>query len=334
MTATSDLKIVFGAMTIGEAGLPGCRQTNEKEVADVLDKFQQHGHREIDTSRAYANGTSEMLLGQSDWQGRGLKMQTKIYPTAGKGMDNENYTLNAEDLRRALTASLAALQTDKVDLWYLHAPDPNTPLEVTMREVDRLHREGKFERLGISNFMSWQVAQMCETCDRHGWIRPSVYQGIYNPVHRAIEAELLPCLRHYGIALYAFQPLAGGVLTGRYQYDTTQFEAGSRYDPNNKQSASMNARYWNKTTFEALDIIREAAQKHGLSMPECAYRWLVHHSQLSSLHEDALIIGASSVAQLEGNLADIEKSPLPSDVVEAFEAAWQHIQRPVLKYWH
>ncbi|KAJ5757209.1 aldo/keto reductase [Penicillium nucicola] len=332
---SSDLKIVFGAMTIGQAGLPGCRQTTPKEVKDVLDKFQQHGHREVDTSRIYAQGTSETFLGNSSWQERGLKMQTKIYPSAGKIMgDTENYTFSPEDLRRALTASLEALQCDQVDLWYLHAPDRKTPLEVTLCEVNRLHGEGKFKRLGLSNFMSWEVAQVCEICDRHGWIRPSVYQGIYNPVHRAIEAELLPCLRNYGIALYAFQPLAGGVLTGRYQYDTTSFEAGSRYDPNNKQSATMNARYWDKTTFEALNIIQKAAEKHDLSVPECAFRWLVHHSQLNSSHGDALIIGASSVVQLENNLADIEKDTLPDDVLQALEEAWQYIQNPVRKYWH
>lgn len=203
-----------------------------------------------------------------------------------------------------------------------------------MQEVDKLHREGKFKRLGISNFMSWEVAQMCEICDRHGWIRPSVYQGIYNPLHRAIETELLPCLRHYNIALYAFQPLAGGLLTGRYKLETTSFDAGARYDPNNKQSSAMNDRYWNKTTFTALGIIQAAAQTHNLTIAECAYRWLVHHSVLSKQHGDALIVGASSVKQLKGNLADSEKGPLPGDVAQAMEQAWRLIQEPVRKYWH
>ncbi|KOC12435.1 aldo/keto reductase [Aspergillus flavus AF70] len=332
--ASTNVNIIFGAMTVGQAGLDCCRQTTPEEVKDVLDVFQRHGHSDIDTSRAYGNGTSESLLGESRWQERNLRIHTKVYPTANYGAIPDAYTLGAEDLRRALNRSLEALKTDSVDLWYLHAPDRNTPLEVSMQEVDKLHREGKFKRLGISNFMSWEVAQMCEICGRHGWIRPSVYQGIYNPLHRAIEAELLPCLRHYNIALYGFQPLAGGLLTGRYNLETTSFDAGARYDPNNKQSSTMNDRYWNKTTFAALEIIQAAAQKHGLTVAECAYRWLVHHSVLDKKHGDALIIGASSVKQLEGNLADSEKGPLPEDVVQAMEQAWQLIQEPIRKYWH
>ncbi|GAB1200672.1 hypothetical protein APSETT444_010047 [Aspergillus pseudonomiae] len=332
--ASTNISIVFGAMTVGQAGLDGCRQTTPEEVRDVLDVFQRHGHSDIDTSRAYGNGTSESLLGESGWQERNLRIHTKIYPTANWGAGPNTYTLGADDLRRALNRSLEALNTDSVDLWYLHAPDRNTPLEVTMQEVDKLHREGKFKRLGISNFMSWEVAQMCEICDRHGWVRPSVYQGIYNPLHRAIEAELLPCLRHYNIALYAFQPLAGGLLTGRYHLGTTSFDSGTRYDPNNKQSSTMSSRYWNKTTFAALEIIRAAAQKHDLTIAECAYRWLVHHSVLDKQYGDALIIGASSVKQLESNLIDSEKGPLPENVAQAMEQAWQLIQEPIRKYWH
>ncbi|CAG7920662.1 unnamed protein product [Penicillium olsonii] len=203
-----------------------------------------------------------------------------------------------------------------------------------MREVDKLYREGKFARLGIRNFMSWEVAQMCEICDRHGWVRPSVYQGVYNPLHRAIETELLPCLRHYGISLYAFQPLAGGLLSGRYTYEMTSFEAGSRYDPNNKQSLSMNARYWDKTTLEALEIIRAAAQRHDLTLPQCTFRWLAHYSALKDEHGDALLVGASRTEQLEGSLAYLEEDSLPGDVVQAMEKAWQHIAAPARKYWH
>ncbi|KAE8355719.1 NADP-dependent oxidoreductase domain-containing protein [Aspergillus coremiiformis] len=332
--ASTKINIVFGAMTVGKAGLDGCHQTTTTQIKEVFDTLQRHGHSDIDTSRAYGAGTSEALLGDSKWQERDLQIHTKIYPTANWGAGPDTFTLGAADLRRALTQSLDALKTDCVDLWYLHAPDRNTPLEVTMQEVDKLHREGKFKRLGISNFMSWEVSQLCELCDRHGWIRPSVYQGIYNPLHRAIEAELIPCLRHYNIALYAFQPLAGGLLTGRYSLETTTFASGTRFDPNNRQSSAMNDRYWNQTTFAALDIIQRAAGKHNLTVAECAMRWLAHHSVLNRQHGDSLLIGASSVKQLENNLTDLDKGPLPEDVVQAMEQAWSLIQEPVRKYWH
>ncbi|CAK96246.1 hypothetical protein CBS63078_7059 [Aspergillus niger] len=331
---STNIKVVFGAMTVGQAGLSGCRQTNQAEIKAVLDVFQKHGHTEVDTSRAYAKGTSEELLGQSQWQNRGLQLATKIYPTANTSMPGDKYTLRAADLRQALSQSLEALQTESVDIWYLHAPDRTTPLEETLRAVDELYREGKFKRLGLSNFMSWEVARACDLCEQNNWVRPSVYQGIYNPLHRAIENELVPCLRFYKIALYAFQPLAGGLLTGRYHFETNDFEQGSRYSPDNGSSSTMNARYWNKPCFAAVSIIEDAAKRHSLTVSECTYRWLAHHSALKNDDRDALIIGSSRPDQLESNLVDLEKGPLPDDVVEAIDHAWQVIQDPVRKYWH
>lgn len=128
-------------------------------------------------------------------------------------------------------ASPEALKTDKIDMFYLHAPDRKTPFEDTLCEVNRLHEQGLFVRFGLSNFMAWEVARICEICQKHGWIMPSVYQGVYHVLQRSIESELLPCLRKNNISLYAFQPLAGGLLTGRYKRDQTEFEEGSRFNP-------------------------------------------------------------------------------------------------------
>lgn len=96
----------------------------------------------------------------------------------------------------------------------------------------------------------------------------------------------------------------------------------------------MNARYWNETTFDAVSFIQTASHNHQLALAECTYRWLVHHSQLGGSYGDALIVGASSVRQLENNLSDVEKRPLPDAVVQAFEKAWQHIQYSIRVYWH
>lgn len=121
-------------------------------------------------------------------------------------------------------ASLKALNASQIDTWYLYAPDRNTPFEDTLREVNNLYKEGYFLRFGIGNFMSWEVAQICEICEKNGWIKPSVYQGLYNALHRAIEPELVPCLRHYGIVLEGVQPLASGLLTSRYRRDMAESE--------------------------------------------------------------------------------------------------------------
>ena len=93
-------------------------------------------------------------------------------------------------------------------MWYLHGPDRKTPYEDTLRAVNELYKEGKFKRFGISNYMSWEVAEIVGICRANGWVQPTVYQGIYNAVQRKVEPELFPCLRKYGIAFYEFNPRA------------------------------------------------------------------------------------------------------------------------------
>lgn len=306
-----------------------------EEASAILDIFQKHGHDEVDTARVYGEGSSEEYLGRIGWQSRGLKMDTKLYPTSGRpGMSPENYSHSPEDLREGLMRSLKALKTEKVDMWYLHGPDRTTPFEVTLREVDKLYKEGYFERFGISNFMSWEVAKICEICEKNGWIKPTVYQGLYNAFHRAVEPELFPCLRHYGLSLYCFNPLAGGFLTGRYRRDEKEFEEGGRFDPNWAQGRLHHGRYFNDYYFDALDILRPVAKKHDLTESECALRWLSHHSRLKKEKGDAVIVGASSTKHLEENLAALDKGPLPEDVVQALDEGWQRVRGMELKFWH
>jgi aflatoxin B1 aldehyde reductase len=331
----ADLKIVFGAMTFGKPGTLGARVHSTDDAGQMLDIFQEHGHREIDTARLYGAGSSEEMLTALDWKGRKLVMGTKLYPNyVWTSNAPEIYSHRPEDVRRGLINSLRALNTDKFDLFYLHGPDRKTPFEDTLREVNALYEEGLFNRFGVSNYMSWEVAQMCEICGKHGWIKPSVYQGIYSALQRSIESELIPCLRYYGISLYAFQPLAGGFLTGRYHRNQTEFESGSRFDPKGVQGSLHHARYWNDAYFDALDRIRSAAEKHGLSVGEVAMRWLKHHSQLAAALGDSIIIGASSASHLTQNLKHLERGPLAEDVVTAVEEAWLCVKGVAPKYWH
>jgi aflatoxin B1 aldehyde reductase len=262
-------------------------------------------------------------------------VDTKLYPNAGGfAAFEDGYTHKPEDIRRGLTNSLKALQTEKVDIFYLHAPDRNTPFEDTLREVNKLYQEGHFSRLGLSNYMAWEVAQICEICIKNEWVMPTVYQGVYHVLQRSIEGELIPCLRKYGISLYAFQPLAGGLLTGRYKRDQTEFEEGSRFDPKLLSGTVARGRYWNDAYFDALETIHSTATKHALTDAEIALRWLKYHSKLSQDLGDAIIVGASRVSHLDSNLEDLEKGPLPEEVVEAVVEAWSLVKGTVPNYWH
>jgi len=331
----TNINIVFGAMTIGKPGAEQARVHSLDDSKALLDIFQKHGHNEIDTARYYGEGSSEEYLGQLGWQDRGIVMDTKLYPTRGK-FPGAQLSHEPEDLRTNLIRSLEALKTKKVDMWYLHGPDRTTPYEVTLKAVNDLHKEGYFDRFAISNYMAWEVAQICELCDRNGWIKPCAYQGVYNALHRTVEQELFSCLRKYGMAFYAYNPLAGGYLTDRYHRDDeeSKHEEGSRFDPNRVQGKMYRARYWNKEYFDALDILRPVVKKHGLTEAECALRWMTHHSQLKRELNDAIIIGASSTKHLEQNLIDLEKGPLPNEVLEALDRGWEKVRGISWKYWH
>ncbi|KAF3018996.1 hypothetical protein E8E14_012843 [Neopestalotiopsis sp. 37M] len=331
--AKTKLPIVFGAMTIGKPGVEQTRIHTLDEASAVLDVFQKYGHKEIDTARVYGGGSSEEYLGRLDWQSRNLVMGTKFY--ANPTLRAQGVSHSPDNLRKFLKESLNALKTDQLDLWYLHAPDRSVPFEDTFRAVNDLYKEGLFRRFGISNYMAWEVARINEMCIQNGWVRPSVYQGVYNAIHRGVEPELFPCLRHYGMAFYAFNPLAGGCLTARYRRDNGEDvpSPGSRFDPNTRQGSLYRKRYWNDSVFAAVSVIRQAMTKHGLTEVQCALRWLEHHSKLQT-SGDAIIVGASSAAQLEDNLQALEQGPLPDDVVDALDRAWEIAKGSSWNYFH
>ncbi|EPQ51526.1 Aldo/keto reductase [Gloeophyllum trabeum ATCC 11539] len=339
-TQKSALNIVMGAMTFGAPDKDGARVTDLKDCAAILDVFQSHGHCEVDTARVYVGGTSEEYLGKLDWQKRGLKMHTKLYPTfkspVGATLPDapQDISHTPESLRKHFFDSLKALNTNHIDMFYLHGPDRNTPYEVTLKAVNDLYKEGYFDRFGISNYTSWEVAEIVTLCRANGWIQPTAYQGIYNAIHRMVEPELFPCLRKFGISFYEFNPLGGGYLAGRYLSPDAPSEKGSRFDPDRPVGKLYRKRYFNDTYFRALQGIKAAGDKHGLTMAEIALRWVSHHSLMKREYGDSIIIGASSVKHIEQNLDDLEKGPLPEDVVQAVDEAWELVKPTCTTYHH
>jgi aflatoxin B1 aldehyde reductase len=327
----SALNIVMGAMTFGEPGKDGARVHNIKDVEAILDAFRSHGHTEIDTARVYAGGSSEEYLGKIDLASKGFKIETKLYPV--KAIPDP-ITHDEQGLRKHLADSLKALNVSSLEMWYLHGPDRTVPYEETLRVVNDLYKERFFKRFGISNYAAWEVAEIVGICKANGYIQPTAYQGIYNAVHRSVEPELLPCLRKFGISFYEFNPLAGGFFTGRYSSLDDAPEEGSRFDPNKTQGQSYRNRYWKEPYFKALSSIKTVVEKHNLTLTEVALRWISHHSLLKREYEDAILIGASSLKHIEQNLVDLEKGPLPDDVVKALDEAWFEVQPYASRYFH
>ncbi|ETN38015.1 uncharacterized protein HMPREF1541_07638 [Cyphellophora europaea CBS 101466] len=335
---TTALAVVLGCMTIGDAAHSQSRIKSEEEEKAFLDAFASHGHTMLDTAIMYSSGSCEKHLGSLDLPSRGLVVATKIYPTASAfpGAPVPQYSHTRECIRATLAESLSSLQTPSVDLYYLHAPDRNTPFLDSLRAITELHQEGRFARFGVSNYTAADMREMLALCEQHNLLKPTVYQGMYNALHRAVELELLPLLREHGIAFYAYNPLAGGYLTDRYQRDTKLegLERGSRFDPSTFQGKGYIARYWNDAMFDALELLRPVAKKFGLGEAECALRWMMHHGLLEAKFGDAVVVGASSVAQLEGNLTLMEKGPLPEEVLRVLDQGWQRTKDVNVKYWH
>ncbi|XP_058531949.1 aflatoxin B1 aldehyde reductase member 3 [Ochotona princeps] len=318
---------ILGAMEFGR------RMDQAASVATVR-AFLGQGYNEIDTAFYYAEGQSETILGG---MGLGLGRSDCKVKIATKALPLDGLTLKPESVRNQLETSLKRLQCPRVDIFYLHMPDHNTPIEETLRACHELHQEGKFVELGLSNYSSWEVAEICTLCKKNGWIQPTVYQGMYNAVTRMVEKELFPCLRHFGLRFYAFNPLAGGLLTGRYKYEEKNDTKPACRFFGDKWSQLYKDRYWTEEHFKGIELVQKALQAaYGANAPSltsATLRWMYHHSQLKDAHGDAVILGLSSLQQLETNLAAVKEGPLKSEVVEAFDQAWNLVAHKCVNYF-
>jgi len=300
----NDVKLILGTMTFGESVF-------SPDVERFINAFLDAGYDELDTAYVYNEGECERLLGRVLPElRRPYRIDTKVNPRiSGK--------LDAEAAYKQVRESLERMQLESCDTVFLHFPDPATPVESVLGAMADLHDQGKFRELGLSNFPAWMVADVWHICDRHGWVKPTVFEGIYNPLTRRAETELNACLDNFGMRFYAYNPLCGGLLTGRYEKFEDEPEDGRFTHRPNYQK-----RYWKRSFFEAVNVIKAAAAKHGISTIEATYRWAAYHSMLKGDRGDAIIIGASKLSHLEQNIETVKAGPLPEDVVAAFENAW------------
>ncbi|KAF9908905.1 hypothetical protein EC991_009311 [Linnemannia zychae] len=306
------MRVILGCMTFGPEG-GGARVKTNEGATEIIDAFRRYGHTALDTARIYTDGNTEKMMGDLNLQG--LTIDTKCFPLQLGGLEPAK-------VRHSLQLSLDALKTDKVHVFYLHAPDYATPIQDTLKAVDELYKEGKFEVFGLSNYPAWVVTQIHYICKANGYVLPTVYQGMYNAFTRHIEPELFACLDDLGIKFHAYNPLCGGVLTGAYTFDA-RVEEGSRFDPDAKQGARYRERYWKKEYFEALTLLKQVAEPHGLTLIQVAFDWLQFHSKMRADRGDGIIIGASSLRHTEQNLDALKNGkPLPKDVLDAVDRCW------------
>ncbi|KAH7928952.1 Aldo/keto reductase [Leucogyrophana mollusca] len=316
MTTTTRIPLVYGTPSFGVPSPKSvaARINTVKDAQEVADLFFSYGHKGLDTSRVYGDGSSEEFIGQLDLKGG--YVDTGSYPS-------NPGDFAPDKLRESVRLSVEALGPHKINVYFLHAPDRSVPIEDTLRTIDELHKEGHFKEFGVSNYNAWEVAEIVALAKENNWIKPTVYQGLYNAVERRIEVELLPCLRHYGIRYDAYSPLASGLLTGKFLSEADmQNASGTRWDPNASAFGSeLQQKY--SILIPLVRELKETLDKHDIRISEAAQRWLQHHSQLRPELGDAVLIGASSLAQLEANLKDCTGGPLPDEVISVLDKAWE-----------
>jgi aflatoxin B1 aldehyde reductase len=277
----------------------------------------------LDSARMYGGGKTEELLGELLTEDPSLSDRCTI---ATKANPFGEFTLTAEGVRGQCDATLAALQTLDVNLFYLHAPDAAVNIEETLQSVQSLFEAGKFKRFGLSNYTAWETVWIHNYMTSKGWVVPTVYQGMMNAITRKTNEELLPALRRLGMSFYAYNPLAGGMLTGKH---VRGGDTGSgRFTSDQMWGQIYQRRFMQEKQFDAMDIILNACGANNVEPYEAALRWMMHHSGLSSAHGDGIIIGASKLEYFEANMSALSKGPLSEGMIAAYDEAWE-ICRPI-----
>src|SRR6201996_2209098 len=294
--------LCLGTMTFGA-------ETDEDGAHAQLDRFVEAGGTMVDTADVYAAGRSEEIIGR--WfAGRPADLTEAVvlatkgrFPSAPADPLN-GAGLSARHLTRALDASLRRLGRESVDLYQVHAYDPLTPLEETLRTLDGFVRAGKIRYWGLSNFTGWQLTKAVHLARALGVAAPVTVQPQYSLLARETEWEIVPAALDAGLGLLPWSPLGGGWLSGKYQRD--QRPAGATRlgdDPNRGMEAYD--RKNNDRTWRVIDEVQKVAEDRGVSMAEVALAWVTDQPGVSST-----ILGDRTMQQLETNLkaADLHLS--------------------------
>jgi aryl-alcohol dehydrogenase-like predicted oxidoreductase len=294
----------LGTMTFGN-------ETDEAGSHAQLDRFVEAGGTFVDTADVYTRGASEEIVGT--WLAKHPAQRERIVlATKGRfpmGEGPNDLGLSRRHLSAALDDSLRRLGVEAVDLYQVHAFDPLTPLDETLRFLDDAVRWGKIRYAGLSNYTGWQVQKAVDLADRRGWTPPVTLQPQYNLLAREIEWEIVPACLSEGLGLLPWSPLGGGWLTGKYRRDSRPTGATRLGEDPERGVEAYDRRSRTDRTWDVLDAVRAVAERRGVSMAQVALAWLVDRPGVSSV-----ILGARTVAQLDDNLAAAGLHLTPDEV--------------------
>jgi aryl-alcohol dehydrogenase-like predicted oxidoreductase len=286
-------RLILGTMNFG-------KRTEEREARRIVDRALERGITLLDTANAYVGGEGERILGRL-LQGKRHQalIATKVGLSRIGGSDSglmqsggRSEGLSRARILAACEESLRRLQTDVIDIYFLHAPDAATPLEESLSALQTLLQAGKIRAFATSNYASWQLVELISWCDRERMERPVFAHQIYNLLVRQLEIEYFAFAAKYGTHTTAYNPLAGGVLTGKHRRGEPP--RASRFDEN----PMYQRRYWTERLFSEVDAYRRVAEAAGLTLTELSYAWLGTRPGV-----DSIIIGPGTLEHLDDAIA-------------------------------
>jgi aryl-alcohol dehydrogenase-like predicted oxidoreductase len=311
-------EICLGTMTFGN-------QCDEPTSHAIMQKAFDAGVTFFDTADVYPLGASLETIGRTEeYVGRWLKgrreqiiLATKFFGKMGQGPNEKGGS--RKHITQAVEASLRRLQTDYIDLYQMHFPDAETPLDETLRALDDLVHSGKVLYIGCSNYPAWLLTRALWTSDKLGLARFDCVQPRYNLLFRHIEAELFPLVLDQGVGVISYNPLAGGVLTGRYQPGQKPTE-GTRFTINNAGELYQ-ARYWQDAQMKAVERLKAFCQERNLSVAQLALAWVLAQSAITSA-----IVGASKPEQLDQTIPAVDLV-LDEEMLGVCDDVWYQLPR-------
>ena len=311
------MKYILGTMSFTLQNKSSNLKNND--IQNIINYYRESvNYPQLDTASYYKN---ESLLGELNIND--IPIDTKANPWYKNDFESGKLgQLSKVNLTNQLNNSLNDMGINKCNIFYLHCPDNETSIFETLETCDELYRNNKFNKLGISNFSKDQVEEILNICNKNGFIKPTVYQGMLNPLCRKVN-EVRDLLKLNNIDFYAYNPLAGGLLTGKYDLsDPNKFS--SRFSNN---SIYQNI-FWKK---EIIDVINELSKETNLY--QMTWSWIKYHSCL--YENDAIILGASNLNQLEQNLETLDNcKPLSEDILNKLNNLYSEIESVTPNYFY
>jgi 1-deoxyxylulose-5-phosphate synthase len=306
-------EICLGTMTYGS-------QVEEQDAIKIIEHAVECGVNFFDTADGYVQGRSEEVVGKALKKTRqSIVLATKVASKSGPGPNDVG--LSRKHLIKGLEDSLRRLGTDYIDVYYVHFPDKDTPIEETLRTLDDMVHQGKVRYIACSNFHAWKLEKALWVSDIRNIARFDCIQSPYNLLTRDIEYELVPLCASEGVGLTCYNPLAAGLLTGKHDISKPPAQ-GTRF----ALEKGYYTRYWSEINFKGVEKLAQIADKQARKMSQFALAWILNNSTVT-----AAICSATSIEQLDENLGAIEVK-LTQEEIMACDEVWQILRPPRFFY--